>query len=262
MALFTKAFLAFGAKTRNHFRKGVSMRKLATKSIIICLVVVSQIIASSDIISKGQLQERQLPKGNWEFSAHPYTGPGYDSRPVIVTSVLSDAAKSLTITKVRVKNASEKSVSAIKLGWALIKEGESAVLQRGETPLIAMSSSLQPNNRQTVSYPVVNFGKLSKNYISRDILTGSYRIDIIVSEVVFEDETNWIGKNRALNSFVQFASFSTVSTQAGCPKQKCKYVSEGGAHYICETSSDSEFCTNCSSSCIVTLCGENPPDCG
>lgn len=170
---------------------------LRTITAIPSLAILLLFLAGDSAI-KGQVDGKtDLPPGDWSFSAHPYFGLGYDSRPVVVTSVTSDASKGLSITKVKIRNMSVLSVSAVKLGWILFdnKDREGAnVLQQEQTPLITPSGGLAPNQSLDLDYPVVSFAKICKSMLNRGRLYGAFRIEVLVTEITYADGSNWIGQ--------------------------------------------------------------------
>lgn len=146
----------------------------------------------------GQAQDgsdSKLPDGDWTFSVQPYTGAGYDQRPVFVTATISDITG--MVSGVMLKNNSPSTVSAVKLEWTLTTEDNRAsILRRGQTPFIAPSGEIAPGKYKQLGFPIANFGKLSKALLKRGLLSGDYRIDVAVSEVQYADGTTWVASSR------------------------------------------------------------------
>lgn len=134
-----------------------------------------------------------FPPGNWNFSAHPFMGEGYKTRPVMVTSVRSEAA-TLTVDAVGVRNNSSKPVIAIKFGWLLTYDNErDKILRRGETPLIPMSHVLKAGEGRFLKSAIVSFADLQKSLVKKGRLEGNYRLEVVVTELLFEDRSTWRG---------------------------------------------------------------------
>lgn len=193
------------------------MKKFAT--LIILALVAALFIISDD--SKGQSQGNadKLPGGKWTFSAHPYMGPGYDERPVIVTAVMSDLTG--TVTTVMLENESAKVVSAVKLEWYLTTDQERAtILQQGQTPLIAPSGALAPGKYKELKFPVVSFARVSQPLLKKDTLTGDFRIEIAVAEIQYEDGSSWLAQKAQPSSANRSAHAKRV---AQCPAKDASF---------------------------------------
>lgn len=173
------------------------MKKLAIAFFL--AAVVSLFVASAQ--SKGQTQNAadKLPDGNWTFSVNPYMGPGYASKPVVVTGTVSDLSG--TATSVMLMNNSSKTVSAVKLEWYFTTEQDRAtILQQGQTPLIAPSGSIPPDKYRQIYFPITNFYKLSRPLVKKNALEGDFRLDIAVAEVQYEDGSTWTAAKEKLQS--------------------------------------------------------------
>lgn len=137
---------------------------------------------------------RQLPSGSWTLTHHSYSRPGYETMPIVVTSVKGDATTGLTISVVGLKNQTAKSVETYKLTWYLYEtENPNRILQKGETPFI-YPVSLAANEQRGVDVPVVSFINICKPLVKDGSLKGNFAIDVAVTEVRFENGTTWKGK--------------------------------------------------------------------
>lgn len=255
------------------------MRK-TTRILGITLLLAATLLMSvrSDNFawSKASTQ-KEFPPGRWGFSAHPYMGEGYESRPVVVTSVKTEL-KDLSVTAVRIRNISSKSVAAVKFGWYLFNESNSRfVLQEGESPVISMEGGLAVGEGRILQLSIVSFGQVSKPLIQGGRLEGDYRLEIAVTEILFEDLSTWtVGQKvavqkQASNTLIVKVSFrvgtvpltvTPLKAAPNCPKQSCKYVEGPPDGYRCEGSGHDEYCTNCVTSCCSTLCSDPSPACG
>lgn len=233
---------------------------LRTITAIPSLAILLLFLAGDSAI-KGQVDGKtDLPPGDWSFSAHPYFGLGYDSRPVVVTSVTSDASKGLSITKVKIRNMSVLSVSAVKLGWILFdnKDREGAnVLQQEQTPLITPSGGLAPNQSLDLDYPVVSFAKICKSMLNRGRLYGAFRIEVLVTEITYADGSNWIGQYALEKKPLQTVAFRRNTLLQACPMQMCEFYTDPkrGDGYRCKASGSMEYCRNYQTYCENHLCG-------
>lgn len=154
------------------------------------LVSVTAVAFASNHNSQGQTKS-VFPPGNWNFSAHPFMGEGYKTRPVMVTSVRSEAA-TLTVDAVSVRNNSAKRVMAIKFGWVLSYDDErDKILRRGETPLLPMSNVLNVGEGRFLKSAIVSFADLQKSLVKKGRLDGNYRLEVLVTELLFDDRSTW-----------------------------------------------------------------------
>jgi len=132
-----------------------------------------------------------LPSGNWTLTHTPYSRPGYETMPILVTGVKGDAAKGLAISVVCLKNQTPKPIESYKVTWYLYeKELPDRILQRGETPLV-YPANLGANQQRVVDIPVVSFINICNPLLKDGSLTGNFAIDVAVLEVRFEDGTIW-----------------------------------------------------------------------
>ena len=96
---------------------------------------------------------------------------------------------------VGLQNRASKPVSGVKLAWSLsTEESSEAILQRGETSIIDLDSTFQSRGTHILDFttvPVVAFDKIHKPFVKNGILTGQFRIDVVVSEVVYTDGSTW-----------------------------------------------------------------------
>ena len=171
-----------------------------TRFVIAGFFVVPVVIALlllTGIGTEGQVDTAsQLPSGNWTFSAQPYVGPGYDSRPVVVISVSTDLKKGLTVADVGLKNTSSKPVAGVKLSWFLSTEQDpDSVLLSGETPLVAISGGIPAGKRRLLTFPVTSFAKIHRPLLHGMTLSGDFRMEVAVSEILYEDGSTAAIKN-------------------------------------------------------------------
>ncbi len=255
------------------------MKRVASISLL-CVAIAAGFV-STDVREGFARAEREScalqGKGEWSFSAHPYVGEGYESRPVVVSAVRT-IAKTLTISEVRVRNISSKSVAAIKIGWFVTNSslGPEPVL-KGESALIPMEKGLVSGETSLLKLPLMSFVELRRGLSEKGRLRGEFDAQVFVSNVYFDDATQWkVGDKVAVSkqtfdvSIINTAfakstaglSVMTLNKAAACPRQMCKYDYGPPPGYFCGSSNNDEYCTNCVSSCCNTLCSDPTPSCG
>lgn len=176
------------------------MKRFATLTILTLVAALLGISGSGKGQSKGNVSD-ELPGGNWTLSTHPYMGPGYNSRPVMVTAVVSNLKG--TATRVMLENNSSKTVSAVKLEWHLMEEQDrSTVLQQGQTPFVTPSGTLPPGKSRELKFPIVSFAKIHQPLMKNNVLAGDYRIEIAVAEIQYEDGSTWTASKGKSNSVI------------------------------------------------------------
>jgi len=241
------------------------MKKIGTTMIIALLVMLgAALIINSSYQAKSQRKaQTNLPTGEWSFSAGPYQGYGYKTQDVVVTSVTTDSQKGLTITKVGLKNRSGKPVSSLKLHWALFREQDKdSVLAEGDTSLIPLSDDIPADGKRILEYPVVSFWKISRPLQTDGALYGSFRLELRVTEIQYDEMSAVRRVHDFAKSFADGRVYGKISAapkaayMEACAKQKCKFITgAGGDGYTCESSSNNEYCTNNTTTCTDTLCG-------
>ncbi len=163
-------------------------------------VGVSIVLASVEI-RRGHAESKRIEcqvsnSDGWGFSAHPYMGPGYESRPVVVTAVKT-TAKTLTVSEIRIRNTSSKTVASIKLGWTISNESiEKVPISQGVSTLIPIEKSLAPGGTTLLSFPLVSFSELKQQLVDAGNLKGQFDAYVFVSQIVFSDNSSWkVGDN-------------------------------------------------------------------
>lgn len=201
------------------------------------------------------------PAGGWSFNAQPYTGPGYDARPAMVSSV-GTRLESLTVEKVRVENFSVKAVAAVRLGWTLTNSQDpQTVLQSGESPLLHVRERIEAGKSHVLKQPVVSFAKIHKPLVRQGNLEGNFRLTLAVVEVLYEDDTTWSVTGAQGANFIKAASRKSTASQGECPDVICQSL--GGQMYYCGGPADDLYCTVCPTFCCTSVCTYGSTcDCG
>ncbi|MCS6886004.1 MAG: hypothetical protein RMM17_13945 [Acidobacteriota bacterium] len=171
----------------------------------------------------------------------------------------------MRVDRVWLKNISNKPVIAVKLGWRLFTEKDrDSVLLRGETPLLGISLPAYSEETAKVKDPKLEFPlltfteKVIASLLKEKKLEGDYSIEVFVTEILFEDGSTWIETSSSSESL----KVTPLVLSQRCPKQRCRFVSEG-AYYMCEGSFLMESCSNAINSCCNVACQEGTvPECG
>lgn len=235
------------------------MFRKATAAVLLPLLLVLGALALTE---GGSAQGRNdtLPPGKWAVSAHAYAGPMYESQPVKVIGVVSDAAQGVKITTFGLRNSTSKVVSAVSLTWYVNSEqtGDEVLLQ-GETEPISIEGGLAPGKSQYIEKPVVSFGDIAKVLLKRGALRGAYSVEVAVTGIQYEDGSTWAGDPRNMVAAVK-AGLRFGPAPQGCANQMCQYEPGIGA-YQCVPGAN-QLCTNCGRRCLSSVCGELAPSCG
>jgi hypothetical protein len=238
------------------------IKKSGWRFIPIAVVVLLTVFLVGSILIKAQNSQGKLPPpGNWTLSVGVSTRPGNDSIPVDVYSVLTEADKGLTATKVSLLNRDSKDVTAVKLHWYLNEtKNPGVLLLEGETQFIGID--LPAGENRELNFPVVSFAKIYKPLLRNGVLSGNYRIDIAVSEIKYADETSWkVGNPSRQDSFM--AAHKRVG-MPDCQNQGCVWNGDPGVQsYQCGFNHPDTICTvQTTRTCLKTRCGTQAPPTG
>ena len=167
-----------------------------SRKIAVCLFLL--LLASAGTMSLAYIRQRPEeepallpPPGDWSLSTGLYTRGEPSDMPVVVMSVTTDGAKGLLTNKAQLQNVGDKPAKAVKFRWKLYRADDpDKNLLTGETPLIDMV--LPPGEKRTVAYPIVSFAKIHKPLLQYGALSGEYRLEITLGEVLFEDGSAWL----------------------------------------------------------------------
>jgi hypothetical protein len=250
------------------------MRRITNLLVIACLLLVSSSIEgfASTLKQKHTGAHKatvELPGGSWSFSSHPYLGKDWNTRPVVVVSVMTDAADGLTVHAVGIMNRSNKAVTAVKFRW-LVTEAGKGLIRNDESAFISTEGVLPANSPQAnLQVSLFTFLDLAKTLTESGKLTGAFRGDLAVSAVRFDDGTVWTDTDGDTTKVSVFRPVSTrtlaaltitpLMPAAACANQGCKYLPDPPLPgYTCEDGASNQFCTNCGTSCCNTICGHQP----
>ena len=196
--------------------------------------------------------------------------------PVVVASLRSYAGKGnwgkqLMIESVTLKNRTDRTVAAVKLGWIILRKESrlagknlDAALVRGNTELLHQEWT---NNRpfKHVKSLFIDFVKEARPLIKSAALSGDFYLRLRVSEVLFDDGSRW-RENDQLALRKKFAHAPSRSAQQpNCRTQQVCFFLENGQGYCISDSLSTQFCRreNCNpndpNACFCNL--HNCPDC-
>ena len=209
--------------------------------ILIALLIAGASLTGFDHTSKhSQTNENKLPDGkNWSLACGPTPGRG---AMVDLFKVATDADKGLTTSAVWLENRTKQGVASVKIGWKVFEKSHPGViLLNGETPQF-LAVKLSPGEKRIVNYPVVSFARIYRPLIRGNELEGRYKIELWVSNVLFDDAT--------INAqFVKVASrLAPTEEEGGCQNQECDWRPDQEC-YRCGASTGStcswSSCTSC-----------------
>lgn len=228
---------------------------------------------NNDKVEDNKQQAQQtLPRGKWGVSAVPFTGPGFNSVPVMLSSVASTNKidKGPSVAGFKMLNLSNKTVNSVKVAWTLKNEKDpNKILLQGNTPVIQLGDKqMQSGAYASIAFPVVSFVEIHKPLLVNGELNGDFEIVLSVSEVEFADGSSWSSKAKEdTKAIVQHVSYKApvvplaitpfVAT-AACDKTKCHMA--GGGVNECINTNESLSCNNCITDCCNTVCGSAPCD--
>lgn len=234
------------------------------KKAFVMAVLTLVVVATASLLvhsSFGQNKNDTLPPGSWMVSAQPYLGTAYESQPVKVIGVVSDASHGFKVTSVGLKNTSSKVVSAVKLRWYITsEESRELVLLQGDTNSVRLGKGLPVGKSEYFETPIVSFGKVSKQLLRAGSLKGIFTIEVAVSQILYEDGSTWEGDPKKTVTFVKAGLRPGPLPPQGCANQVCQYNVDLGA-YQC-VGGLNQICMNCGRLCINAVCGEPLPMCG
>ncbi len=249
------------------------MKTTLTRATLTLLTIVGTLIlvVSNGLGNRQDKPSAQSPSGNWSISAIPYIGPGYKSRPVVVTSVMSNSSNGFKVTHVVLKNISSKPAAAVRLSWSIYNDKANSILLRGQTALITLSKEIPENTWRQVKHDIFS-AETAKPLANEGGLDGHYRIEVGVSEILFAGGSTWIVDRiqpdeaafikTSLSKSSALLRVTPLSLPQFCPKQGCSFVPGPPSGFTCGDSGNNTVCTNCGTSCCNTLCGQPACDCG
>jgi hypothetical protein len=158
----------------------LSLRSLLLPSLLTVVVFAPQAT---------QAQETS-PAGDYTVTTKPYMGPGFESLPVMVTSVTTEVALNGGVSTVAVKNSTSRRLDAVRFSWYLsAREAPDYVLLQGKTPMLRLPGGIAAGEVERIKFPVVSFAKIYKPLARGGSVNGNYVIQVGVIEARFDDGT-------------------------------------------------------------------------
>jgi hypothetical protein len=115
-------------------------------------------------------------------------GQGYESLPVLVTSVTSVSGDGVAVRNFSVENTTAQTVESVRVRWYLSRaETPETILSQGETPSLRIPGGIQPGAAKRLKYPVISFAAAVRPILKTPNLSGDYMIQLAVSEARFAD---------------------------------------------------------------------------
>lgn len=243
-------------------------RTLLTSSPQRWVFALTFLACLSSILTSGQSDKSahaRLPGGNYTVACRAFMGQGYESLPVLVTSVTSDSDNGLAIRNFSVENMTQQAVESVRVRWYLSRaETPETILSQGETPMLRIQGGIQPGAAKRLKYRVTSFAAAVRPVLKTPNLSGNYMIQLAVGEARFTDgstQTFLAFDSRTLPTralFVKTAHRPRTFGQGFCPGQHCTEVLASGVPvgFKCADSTG-ESCTNSANgkSCTSTICG-------
>ncbi len=204
------------------------------------------------------------PYGAWSLICAPSL-----ERQTIVDAYSVTSERGDKITKVALRNRSDKAVIAVKLGWRLFNyDSPKNTLMSGESPFLGVP--LNVKERRVVEFPLVSFAKVSKSLLKNGRIDGDFKIEVVVTNVLFGDneektsQSSWRSsllasflpsatRNGAKEPLVEVVSYAAPPLAEGCQNQECHW---NGSCYSCKDLSGTGCSTSGCESCTETACSE------
>lgn len=174
---------------------------MKNKSIYVALIVVIAFVTVlggnyASIVSGNNnslTSQTEIP-GKWSIGFSPDMSEGFNSRPLMVWSTNSDA-KTLSVRGIFVQNLTNKKISALRVGWKFVKkiEGkeEFKILKTGETNIIRLEKDLNYKDTKYLEGGFISLYDIYKPFLKKGNLEGDYKFQVLVSEVLFSDNSSW-----------------------------------------------------------------------
>ena len=232
--------------------------------ISLLLIAILLIGAPHALTQQTSSSDSGLPKGDWVLACGPSRSRG---ALVDLYMVGSDSSKGVKVTDVWLENRSVQDVEAVKIGWKLYeKSNPQTILLTGETPQF-LGVALGPGEKRVITFPVVSFAKIYRPLLRGGKLSGSYRIELWVTDVQFDNGN--LASERASNFNIRQAAWKIgapvksllvasrpalkKSDDLGCPERECRWANSDHC-YRCEAASNLTCAWTSCSSCASGRC--------
>jgi hypothetical protein len=196
-------------------KKKVSVIATVTLFLSLAMIVTGIILAKTSKTNVSEAGKEYIasyvgtgetpPFGAWSLIC----APSLERQPIVdAYAVTSERANK--ITKVALRNRSDKSVIAVKLGWRLFHyDSPKNTLMSGESPFLGVP--LNVKERRVVEFPLVSFAKVSKSLLKNGRVDGDFKIEVVVTNVLIGDNEENTSQSSWRSSLL--ASFLSSSTR-------------------------------------------------
>ena len=195
-----------------------SSLKIIVISLWVCLLVTCTLACGSIAVAQSAnpcdhpnnlpssfFEVPQGPQGTWTASLSPEPQQLDDSLVPVVVAMAGAIQGSTTRRGMRLgcgvlRNRSQKSVTAIKLRWILVRNQDRwVIVQKGYTPHTVLVEghtppielSIPKESLRRTDFSIISFAAVTKDLAKEGILSGDYFLFVGVYEVLFEDGSVW-----------------------------------------------------------------------
>ena|SRR6266576_4405300 len=162
--------------------------RLTLMALVLVMLFIACLAASSKSLQDTDIK---LPPGKWTLTHHAISRLGLKDAPLRITSVTGSIEKGGTISAVRLKNNSGRTVDGVKFAWYLFRDqAPQEILRKGESPILGVAG-LSAGGSKLVTYPIVSFGNIYEPLLKNGELTGDFVLEVAVSEITYEDGSKW-----------------------------------------------------------------------
>lgn len=196
------------------------MKNPRTASLAAVLLSVLGAISSPLGVRSAQAEDAKgtLPGAkdtSYSVAASPHIPPDFDSRPVAVVGVTTEAFESETgwrISRVSVESH-EAGAAAVRLtAYISHRDNPGVVLHRWETPEIALPATLKRSERVSLSVEMLSHRDL---VLMRSDSVKDFQVDVAVTSVHFADGKTWSAEEISRLAYMQPDQFRNKAESAG-----------------------------------------------
>lgn len=159
-------------------RRSLKVSVIATVVFFLSLamIVTGMILTRASKTSASEIEKYSAsytgevpPPGAWSLVCAPSL-----ERQTIVDAYAVTSERGDTITKVALRNRSDRAVIAVKLGWRLFyNNSPKNILMSGESPFLGVPLNLK--ERRMIEFPLVSFAKISKSLLKNGRIDGDFK---------------------------------------------------------------------------------------
>jgi len=191
---------------------------------------------------------RLFPLKGWSVGFHVFKIKDYRELPVKVYGVTSAGEKGLETAHIR--SNSDKILTGLKVKWFVGKKGSTAILSKGETPLIELSGLVGALQQFDVKVPDATLERILVPVVRKGQLQGDLDVHVVVSEAHYLDGSSW--KLREPRNLVVVPLKRHHAAVDLCAHQTCRLAPDLFSYQCANT--DAEECENHGGSCTALIC--------